>query len=129
MLGRRERRFIEPEGISFSAAARAAILELAVGHDNAEDFRCGQWEFAVEIDFLMAAGLTPEEIRWLVASRYIEPAREVTKPSDTIRQFRPIRKFDLGRKTCFVVTAAGLRLTTIEPDRATWQQPPLRRAA
>ena len=78
---------------------------------------------------MTASGLTSDEIRSLVARGYIEPATEVTRPSDTTRKFRPIRKIHFGDKTCFVVTAAGLRLTTTQPDRTTSRQPPLRRAA
>jgi hypothetical protein len=92
---------------------RAAIALLAEAHDYACDMQCDLWDFAVEIDALRALGLSHEDLCWLVTSGYVEPRQEVTKRRDASRRFRPARNLDFDKTTCFVVTNAGLRLTTV----------------
>jgi hypothetical protein len=108
---------------------RVAMVELATAHNYAQDVRCDRWQFAVEIEHLTAMGLTADDIRWLVARSYIEVAREVSRYSDTLRKFQPLRSVRFGKKTCFVITAAGLRLITVEPRRTMLQPTSVRKAA
>ena len=73
------------------------------------------WDFAVEIDALTAMGLTADDIRWLVTNGYVRHGQEVTKQSDAARNFHPVRDLTFTKQACFVVTDAGLRLTTAVP--------------
>lgn len=67
------------------------------------------WEFAVEIDTLLAAGLTRNELRWLCLKGYASHAVETTRPN--ARHRRTFARRDsaaFSPLTCFVATAAGL---------------------
>ncbi len=113
MIGERQRRFVGVAGREVAPPLRAAILLLAEAHDYARDMQCDLWDFAVEIDALLAFGLSLDDLSWLVTSGYAEQQREVTKRRDASRKFRPTRGFDFSKDTCFVVTTAGLRLTSV----------------
>jgi hypothetical protein len=88
-------------------------LLLAEARDYANDMQCDLWDFAVEIDALRACGLSAADLCWLISHGYAEQQREVTRRRDPMRRFRPARSFDFSKRTCFVVTSAGLRLTTV----------------
>jgi hypothetical protein len=64
---------------------------------------------------LMVFGLSSDDLRWLVTSGYAECGREITKRGDTARKFGRMRNLRFTERTCFVVTDAGLRLTTEVP--------------
>ena len=72
------------------------------------------WDFAVEMDNLLAAGLSTSDLRWLVRRGYLEHGYEVTRPQDVARRFRPCRNLAFAERTCFVLTEAGLCLVTPE---------------
>ena len=97
---------------------------MAEAHDYAADSHCGPWQYAVEIDSLLAGGVTAIDLHWLVKSGYAEHAREVTRLSDEERIFRAPRGASFTKRTCFVVTGKGAGLTTSESVL-----PSLRRAA
>ena len=65
---------------------------------------------AVEMDRLMAAGMTTSQLRWLVLMGYVEHAREVTGPHDSARRFEAGRSLTFPEKTCFLMTPVGLPL-------------------
>jgi hypothetical protein len=88
-------------------------LLLAEARDYAYDMQCDLWDFAVEIEALQACGLSAADLCWLVSHGYAEQRQEVTRRRDPARRFRPARSFDFSKRTCFVVTSAGLRLTTV----------------
>jgi hypothetical protein len=113
MIGERQRQFVGKAGQQVARPIRAAIALLAEARDYACDMQCDLWDFAVEIDALWALGLSLDDLCWVVASGYAEPRQEVTKRRDMSRRFRPARNLDFDKNTCFVVTNAGLRLTTV----------------
>jgi hypothetical protein len=113
MIGVNQRRFVGAAGQQVARPLRAAIALLAEAHDYAYDMQCDLWDFAVEIDALWAIGLSLDDLSWLVSCGYVEHRQEVTKRRDVARRFRPARTLDFNKKTCFVVTNAGLRLTTV----------------
>lgn len=115
MIGERQRRFVGSPRQRVATPIQTAIVRLAEAHDYACDSECDLWEFAVEIDELTAIGLSLDDLRWLVAGGYVRHGREVTGRSDAARRFRPARNPDFTRTTCFVLTDAGLQLTTVEP--------------
>src|SRR5258708_4374204 len=65
------------------------------------------WDFAVEIDSLLSAGMTLADLRWLLAKRFAEHADETTRPSHKRRHFRAIRPLIFNRRTCLALTNLG----------------------
>ncbi len=121
MIGGKQRRFIESAGQHVAPHIQAAIVQLAEAHDYARDVRLDLWQYAVEIDCLTKFGLTASDLRWLVSNGYAELAREVTKPDDATRKFQRVRKLIFTKRTCFILTHVGLRLTTVKPTQAVAQ--------
>ena len=111
MIGEKQRR-CNATGQHLATPIQVALVRLAEAYDYACDMQCDLWEFAVEIDALKAIGLKLDDLRWLVTSGYARHGQELTKPSDTARRFRPARDLKFAKKSCFVVTEAGLQLTT-----------------
>ena len=85
-----------------------ALERLAEALDYASDAGRGEWDFAVEIQVLRAAGLAAGDLRWLVCKSYVEHAREITLPGEDGRAFHPTGNLTFAKRTCFVLTAAGL---------------------
>lgn len=74
----------------------------------AEDVGADCWEFALDLAELKAVGLTSSDLRWLVLKGYAQHARELTLPGDAQRSFRPSKSLTLSKRTCFVITEAGI---------------------
>ena len=85
-----------------------ALMRLAKALDHASDAGRDRWDFAVEIQELLAVGLTTSDLRWLVCKGYVEHAREITLPGEEGRAFHPTGNLTFVKRTCFVLTAAGL---------------------
>jgi len=115
MSGEIERHSVESAIQHMKPPIQAAILRLAEAYNYARDTHCDLWDFAVEIDVLTDIGLSVDDLRWLVASGYVRHGQEVTSRSDAARNFRPARDLNFTKKTCFVLTDAGLRLTAMAP--------------
>jgi hypothetical protein len=88
----------------------AALAQLAKARDYAQDLQCDPWEFAVEIERLLALGIGSSDLRWLIKKGYVEHAREITHSGDSARRFQPARSLAFTRATCFSVTQSGLAL-------------------
>ena len=71
-------------------------------------------EFAVEFRGLTANGVTRSDLAWLVRNGYVVHAREVTRPDDPARRFRPAKSLRFTETSCFIATAEGMALTTVE---------------
>ena len=84
MIGGRQRRVTDPMAARLPRS-QARCFRLAEAHDYAADSHCGPWQYAVEIDSLLAGGVTAIDLHWLVKSGYAEHAREVTRLSDEER--------------------------------------------
>ena len=84
------------------------LVRLAGALDQASDTGRDRWDFAVEIQELLAAGLTTSDLRWLVCKGYVEHAREITLPGEDGRAFQPTGNLTFAKRTCFVLTAGGL---------------------
>jgi len=91
------------------------------------------WDFAVEVGCLRAAGLTKSELRWLVCKRFVEHAYEVTLPGEMHREFRGQGGITFFKRSCFVLTPAGLEVATQllheEPASALPSAPPTPQSA
>jgi hypothetical protein len=68
------------------------------------------WDFALEIDALWHAGLTNNDLRWLVCQGYVQHLVEGKAVAGECRCFREARHLRLGRRSCFVLTEAGASL-------------------
>ncbi len=69
------------------------------------------WDFAVEIEYLHKAGCTGSEFRWLACQGFVDHAIESTLPDAPKRTFRRCPGsggWTFSRRTCFVLTDAGL---------------------
>ncbi len=82
MIGEKQRRFVGLPGQHVATPIQAAMVRLAEAYDYARDMQCDLWDFAVEIDALAAVGLSPDDLRWLVTSGYVQHRREVSRHSD-----------------------------------------------
>jgi hypothetical protein len=58
--------------------------------------------------YLLAAGLTVSDMRWLVDSGYLEHAIEATTRRHRRRAFRRVPNLAFSDRTCFLLTSAGL---------------------
>ncbi len=124
MIGARQRQFVERKTEPVPPCVLRAVVQLAEAHDYARDVQAELWQYAVEIESLMVTGAGVEDLQWLVQGGYVEHAREVTRPKDAARRFVASQGSSFAKRTCFVLTAAGLRLTCVMPA-----QMPQRRAA
>lgn len=77
----------------------------------AMELECDLWDFAVEIEYLHKAGCTGNEFRWLLSKGFVAHAAENTLPGESKRTFRRGKGsggWTFSRRTCFVLTDAGL---------------------
>lgn len=88
-----------------SHTALVLLLE-ALGY--ARELERSPWDFAVEIAALYQTGLTASALRWLVCKGYVEHACELTTQGRGARDFRRSEGLRFDRRTCFVLTEAGL---------------------
>lgn len=65
------------------------------------------WEYAIEIDSLIHAGLSPSDLRWMVTQGYLQHAIEVTSVEDSQRRFLRARNLAFPPRTCFVLSTEG----------------------
>lgn len=93
---------------NISHKLKAALLALLEAFVYAEDTECDLWDFAVPIRHLQELGLIETDLRWLVRKGYVEHAREVTLEGDDGRVFRSTGNLTFMRRTCFVLTEAGV---------------------
>jgi hypothetical protein len=61
------------------------------------------WDFAVELESLIAAGATVNVLRSLVLVGLATHAQETTRPGDRKRHFRPLRNRSFPARTCFIL--------------------------
>ncbi len=73
----------------------------------AEDLACQPWEFAVTMAELRKAGLSDNDLHWLVRKGYVEHAIEVTEPAEEARSFRPAVGHTFSDRVCFILTEEG----------------------
>jgi hypothetical protein len=100
----------DPVAISGSRRVRSALAPLAEADACAQNTGVSPWDFAVEMEALLAAGLTTSDLRWLVRKGYLKHAYEVTRPHDVARRFRSCPNLAFAERTCFVLTEAGRQL-------------------
>ena len=89
---------------------KTVLSQLAKALACARQTDTDPWQFAVEIEHLIADGLTTSDLRWLVSRGYTSHAYEVTRLGDSVRKFQACCNLSFSRRTCFVLTEAGARI-------------------
>jgi hypothetical protein len=95
-----------------AAKLRSAFAELLQAELYARDTNLPSWQFAVDVEELLASGLTANDLRWLIAKGYVEIARKIRGR----RLFQP-RRFDSRPNSrsnhvqrCLILTDDGLAM-------------------
>lgn len=92
-----------------SAKWQASLTQLLEASFYAHDLACDPWQFAIECDVLRAAGLTINDLAWLIAKGYLVESPDVAAGCPSGGRERR----DSGRRvfdsTSFVLTASGMR--------------------
>jgi len=98
------------ERAELSPSFQTGLRALWEGYRYADGLGRDRWEFAVEMEFLRAAGLNNNDLRWLLAKGYLDHAQETTAPGCTPRRFRRGKNLPLRERSSFVLTDAGVTL-------------------
>jgi len=77
-------------------------------HEYAREAGADLWDFALERDALLAAGLSVSDLRWLVARQLAEHGRETTVCGEAHRSFQRGAGFTFERDSCFVLSPRGI---------------------
>lgn len=93
-----------------------ALGLLLQAHTSARALAQDLWDFAVEIDCLRAVGLTNTHLRWLVCQGYAQHGEERSRAGDGRRRFRPVENLRFSRRTCVVLTEAGVVFAQTCPE-------------
>jgi hypothetical protein len=100
-----------------------AAMVLLRAYVYARTLQRDPWDFAVEIQELLNAGVGISEVRWLVYTGVAEHGREVTLSDDLHRTFQKGGRLALNRKTCLVLSDLGAPLLTQLEEAATGSSP------
>ena len=95
---------------------RRAFSLFADGYYFSADLKCSVWEFAITITELHDAGLSDNDIRWMMRKYLVDHAVEVTQAGDDARSFRPSTGCILSDRACFVWTEKARSLAFADPD-------------
>ncbi len=101
---------LAPAGQKVLASCQSGLALLLTAGEAAKELRREIWDFAVEIHNLRSAGLTSNNLRWLVCKGYAEHALETTRPKSPRRTFQATGNLMLCERSCFVLTPAGVAL-------------------
>lgn len=94
--------------LSLPPGLKSALAELCQASQYALNSDSSVWYFAISVQRLLQVGATETDLRWLVRKGFVEHRREVTVAGDDGREFRPTGNLTFSRRTCFVITEAGL---------------------
>jgi hypothetical protein len=81
---------------------------LLQAHQYAHDVGRSDWDFAIEIERLVEAGLSDSDLRWLVCKGYIEHGSETTHYGEEGRSFRVFTTLKFQAASCFALTEEGV---------------------
>jgi hypothetical protein len=84
-----------------------ALGILLEGYEYARDLGTSPWEFAVDLEALLAAGCSPNTLRWLVRRGVVEHAILDGSASAATRRGQVRRQEMFPRGTCFTLTKLG----------------------
>ena len=113
-----------PLASEIASRLRPAMARLREAFDYAHDLELTLWDFAVEIQSLLADGLSKNDLRWLVCKGYVRHAGELTPRGSKHRAFRSIGRLNFCKRTCFVLTEEGAGFALQIIGRAPCQRGP-----
>jgi hypothetical protein len=87
--------------------SRVALALLRQAYTYAQDAGADLWDFALEIEKLYLAGLTINDLRWLVAKGFVEHGQETSVYGEPHRSFYRSDGFFFKHRTCVVLTDNG----------------------
>lgn len=96
-----------PPSSPLPACLRAGLGLLLQAWDYAQELGAPLWDFAVEMPRLWDAGVTSNDVRWLVHKEYVEHAQETTRPGEAGRHFEPQNPLTITPDTSVVLTPHG----------------------
>jgi hypothetical protein len=83
------------------------LQELLKAYHRARDLGRDRWDFALQIQFLRHAGLSPTDLRQLIAQGFVEHRTGTSRSGARRRAFaRPI-PFRFSERSCFILTDRG----------------------
>ena len=106
----------EPHEENGEAAVRidkkhqAGLEVLLAAHDYVVGLQRNVWDLAVEIAELRSVGLHTADMRWLVCKGFVDHGHEKRPLNPDRREFRFDCRLVFRKKSCFVLTEAGVAL-------------------
>jgi hypothetical protein len=82
----------------------ASLAMLFRAYQYSLETNSSRWQFAVEIDDLLRAGLSRSELRWLMATGLVIHACEILATSSRTRRFTGLGMHSFLRSSCFVLS-------------------------
>lgn len=89
-------------------AEGTALVSLLEAYEYAQEFCRNPWDFAVEIEVLRQAGVTKSQLRWMICKGLVEHNCESSRQGAETRTFQQHCGLTLCKKSCFVLTEAGV---------------------
>ena len=84
-----------------------ALVLMADAFLYAEDLGCALWHFGVSIQELRSAGVSDNDLRWLIGKGHVEHSDEVTETDEEVRSFLPASGAVFSERACFILTERG----------------------
>ncbi len=85
-----------------------ALIELVAAYEYAQDTNRDLWEFPVEFDTLRSAGLSRNDLHWLVCKGYVQHAPETANDQIDDPSVLSHDKLRFTEKSRLILTAAGV---------------------
>lgn len=93
--------------LDYSAALSRGLGLLRQAYCYANALERSNWDFAVELSVLTAAGMSLSDLRWLLCLHYLTHAEEIYGGGKDERQFVPAGNLRFSNRSCFVLTDVG----------------------
>lgn len=93
--------------MELTPSMRRGMELLTVAYDYAREVQRDDWEFALEIQSLAAAGVNNSELRWLVCKGLVRHAEEKNSDGKKARAFQQAGDVTFSERSCFVLTKEG----------------------
>jgi hypothetical protein len=89
---------------------RAGLALLWRAYLCAQDTGVNVWEFALRTGRLYEAGMTDNDLHWMVAKGFAEHGEEISSHDEPHRTFRRSEGYSFHNHTCLILTASGAAL-------------------
>ncbi len=94
--------------LGISQPVEHGLIHLLQASRYAQDTDRPLTDFAVEIATLRKRGMSNSDFRWLLCKGYLTQVLDVTPIGKEVRDFRESRGLIFSRRSCFVLTDAGI---------------------